>query len=133
MCIRDRDRGLQSRKNPENPGVSWTQAPGYRDGTWALDVAAKDAYATGAACVAPANASEASGWRSRTAAHHDACAHASARSHLPKKVLGNCLKYRMRGIPAYNAKDARNFWNNGGLSEAITPTLGRFVCRAGDT
>jgi hypothetical protein len=22
----DRDRGLQSRKNPENPGVSWTQA-----------------------------------------------------------------------------------------------------------
>ena len=67
------------------------------------------------------------------AAHHDACAHASARSHLPKKVLGNCLKYRMRGIPAYNAKDARNFWNNGGLSEAITLTLGRFVCRAGDT
>ena len=25
----DRDRGLQSRKNPENPGVSWTQALGH--------------------------------------------------------------------------------------------------------
>ena len=66
--------------------------------------------------------------------HHSLCEHASAATHsAPKLVAKRCEGTRLHGVDPYGAEEdpyggVLSWAQRGGLSLAITRTLGRYLC-----